>query len=80
MKDPFPEISYSIRNLWTLIDHWAFRRIRRLGVPDPWTAWRRGYDAAYAEIELAVTGGTEVKKSEQLTKEAPNGQEINGLL
>ncbi len=63
-KDPFPEVLYAMRCLWTLLDHWAFRRVRRLGVPDPWTAYWRGYDKAYAEIETAVANRLDVKKVE----------------
>lgn len=52
IEDPFPNLSFAKSHLWGMLDHWAWRRMQRLGFPSPWAAWTKGYNQAYAEMGL----------------------------
>ena len=53
ITDPYPNLSFAKAHLWGVLDHWAWKRMRRLGFPSPWAAWKTGYDQAYAEMSRA---------------------------
>lgn len=40
--NPFPQVSFARQHLWGWLDHWAWRRMRRLGVPTPTQAYHQG--------------------------------------
>lgn len=42
--DPFPMFTYAKAHLWRALDQWAWRRLRRLGMPTPHLAYQMGWN------------------------------------
>lgn len=55
--DPFPDESHQIQFqefLWTWSTQWAWKRVKKLGFPSIWAAYRKGYEKAYEEMLAAA--------------------------
>lgn len=63
-KDPFPGLTFAKTHLWSFLDHFAWRRMLRLGIPSPWQAYAMGYEAARIEARLEKTGAINVPRLE----------------
>lgn len=58
--DPFPEITNAQRHYWGWLDWWAYRRVRKLGVPSPWGAYGKGFDRCLDELNFVRNEHTTV--------------------